>query len=394
MDKSGALYGTTLLGGSYTGDGVVFKLTPPATGKTAWTETVLYAFTGGKDGDGPAAPIIMDGSGALYGTTLNGGDLRGCSSAGCGVVFKLTPPAPGKTVWTETVLYAFTGGKDGGHPSDGLVLDKSGALYGTAQRGGLMTTANGCLAYNGCGVVFKLAPPSPGKTAWTETVLHTFTGGKDGHFPGGITMDGSGTLYGTTFLGGNVSACHQTGQPQFGCGVVFKIVPPSAGTTTWTETELFTPSFGEGGVSEYLTIDSLGALYGAYGGGASKLTPPTVGKKTWTETELYNFTSGIGGEGPNSPLVVDNSGALHGTTEEGGALYGLGFGVVFTLTPPVAGSTAWTETVLHSFSGGKDGGMPESGLIMDSLGRFYGTTRYGGDAGGGNGRGTVFMMTP
>jgi uncharacterized repeat protein (TIGR03803 family) len=82
--------------------GTVFKLTPPAAGQTAWTETVLVSFNGA-NGNGPAAGLIADSAGNLYGTTNEGG------ASGLGTVFKLTPPAAGQTAWTETVLVSFNG---------------------------------------------------------------------------------------------------------------------------------------------------------------------------------------------------------------------------------------------------------------------------------------------
>jgi uncharacterized repeat protein (TIGR03803 family) len=148
-DKEGALYGTTRKGRngiSCGGDcGTVFKLTPPAEGQTAWTETVLYRFTGGSDGREPFAGLIAGQQGALYGTTIRGGTGNGGS--GFGTVFKLTPPAKGQTAWKETVLYRFTGGSDGSEPIAGLIADKEGALYGTTEVGG---------GNNNNGTVFKL----------------------------------------------------------------------------------------------------------------------------------------------------------------------------------------------------------------------------------------------
>jgi uncharacterized repeat protein (TIGR03803 family) len=193
FDTGGALYGTTQSGG-ISGQGTVFKLTPPAKGHAQWTETVLYSFTGNPDGFNPLAGLIFDTSGALHGTTLFGG------TAGLGTVFKLTPPAPGQTQWTEAVLHSFTGGADGSYLySETLIFDASGALYGTTRSGG--TAGNN-------GTVFKLTPPAPGQTQWTETVLYRFagiyTGSVDGANPyaAGLIFDASGALYGTTASGG------------------------------------------------------------------------------------------------------------------------------------------------------------------------------------------------
>jgi uncharacterized repeat protein (TIGR03803 family) len=124
----------------------VFELTPPSVGQGRWTETVLHRFTGAKDGSFPDG-LILAQSGTLYGTTYLGELI--------GTVFQLTPPAAGKTGWTETTLYDFRGSQDGDGalPSGGLVMDASGALYGTTEDGG----GSGCLAA-GCGTVFKLVP--------------------------------------------------------------------------------------------------------------------------------------------------------------------------------------------------------------------------------------------
>src|SRR6516225_12421639 len=100
-DRDGALYGATWLDGQY-GSGTIFKLSPPAAGQTQWSISVVYAFTGGLDGDGPNPGLVMDASGAIYGTT----DYGGTSLQG--VAFKLTPPPPGSTQWHETVIHNFT----------------------------------------------------------------------------------------------------------------------------------------------------------------------------------------------------------------------------------------------------------------------------------------------
>ena len=195
-DPAGNFYGTTAIGGltssiCYQGCGVVFKLDPIG------TETVLYRFTAGADGEAPAAGLIRDSTGNLYGTDGTGG-------LGLGVVFKLSPN--GKL----TVLHTFTGGSDGGH-ANSLIRDSAGNLYGTTFDGGDKTST--CSTY-GCGVVFKL------DAAGKETVLHTFRGGADGANPqAGLVGDSAGSIYGTTLYGGAPGgACGANG-----CGVVFKI---------------------------------------------------------------------------------------------------------------------------------------------------------------------------
>ena len=148
-DNAGNLYGMTYFGGDLSecsglGCGVVFKL--DGRGK----ETVLYGFTGGADGAEPAASVIRDAEGNLYGTTSIGGDVNGplCYPVGCGVVFKLDPS--GK----ETVLYTFTGDTDGANPNATLLLGEEGNLYSTAVGGGDLS----CSPTYGCGVVFKINP--------------------------------------------------------------------------------------------------------------------------------------------------------------------------------------------------------------------------------------------
>ena len=122
---AGNLYGTTFGGGAY-GNGTVFKVA------TNGDATTLYSFTGAADGAGPLGGLIRDRRGRLYGTTLRGGDQSvTCDGyVGCGTVFELT--SQGK----ETVLYSFTGGADGANPAAGLIRDAAGNLYGTTQFGG------------------------------------------------------------------------------------------------------------------------------------------------------------------------------------------------------------------------------------------------------------------
>jgi len=140
LGPGGLLYGAANRGGSY-GSGTVFSLTPPSTQGGAWTETTLYNFTGGYDGNAPQAGVVIGPGGVLYGTT---GDAPPNDS---GNVFSLTPPAIPGGAWTEISLYNFTNGPDGGNPS-GLVIDSNGVLYGVCITGGSA----------GKGTVFSLQP--------------------------------------------------------------------------------------------------------------------------------------------------------------------------------------------------------------------------------------------
>jgi hypothetical protein len=283
-DATGALFGATSLGGIYY-NGTVFKLTPPAPGRTKWTLTVLYTFPGGYEGGGPNGGLVRDARGALYGTAETWGWNN------CGVVFKLTPPRPGTTTWTRTVLHTFLyhyGTGDGCNPGAGVIRDATGALYGTTMGGGGTTYSQ-----PGFGTVFKLTPPAPGQTTWQETVLYRFAGGADGASPmAKLTADGTGALYGTTVYGGT-GECHNPMLNVVGCGTVFK------------------------------------------------LTPPRPGQTTWRKRTLYRFRGGPDGGKPQGKLLRAASGALYGTTLQGGRgqctdlVFGqvIGCGTVFAVTP-------------------------------------------------------------
>jgi len=125
------LYGTTdgyVAGASAMG--TVFSLTPPASPGGSWTETTLYTFAGGSDGATPYTGLVIGAGGVLYGTTFYGGTANG------GTVFTLTPPASRSASWTEDILHTFTGGSDGSGPYAGVVIGSDGVLYGTTQYGG------------------------------------------------------------------------------------------------------------------------------------------------------------------------------------------------------------------------------------------------------------------
>ena len=244
VDKSGNLYGTTFAGGAANA-GTVFELSKV---NGVWTESVLLSFTGKETGWEPYAGLLLDGSGALFGTTIYGGD-----NGGDGTVFTLYRSGG---VWKEKVLYGFSGA-DGYEPMGTLIRDKNGALYGTTEYGGAPDT----------GVAFMLSP-SGGK--WTETVLHVFdwqTG--DGFYPiAGLHWAPSGSLYGTTSSGGNP-----------GNGTVFELTQSGG---AWNETILhrFGHKKGDGGLLQGgITLDKDGALYGTtFGGG--KYNYGTVWKVT------------------------------------------------------------------------------------------------------------------
>ena len=198
FDQSGNLYGTTVFGGAY-GEGSIYELTPAGSG---WTETILYSFTGGTDCANPYAGVIFDQAGNLYGATVAEGAGNG------GTAFELTPSGGS---WTFNLLYSFTGagGQFSAGPIANLAFDSAGNLYGTTHGDGAYTH----------GSVFKLTPGSDG---WIHTSLYDFTGGTDGGYPrSSILFDNNGNMYGTAAGGG-------TGDPDrcYGaCGVIFEITP-------------------------------------------------------------------------------------------------------------------------------------------------------------------------
>jgi uncharacterized repeat protein (TIGR03803 family) len=370
----------------------------------AQTYTVLYSFTGGTDGGFPEAGLIQDSGSNLYGTTgesvfklnrkgeftllhnfgIGGaqvyagvvrdsrGNLYGTTflggSSGAGSVFKVDKKG------NYSVLHNFAHGTDGWGLLAPVILDKAGNLYGTAFNGGSPYCGHG----SGCGVVFKL------DTKGNETVLYSFAGPKYGEYPAaGLLRDAAGNLYGTTTGGGHGNA-----------GTVFKLDPSGS------ETVLYTFKNKPDGKEPHskLIQDTAGNFYGTtlFGGQGNCGGPPcgVVFKldTNGNETVLYTFTGKSDGGNPNGDLIMDAAGNLYGTTIDRGnrRCGGAGCGVVFKLDP------SGSETVLYTFNGDTDGGVPHAGLTMDSAGNLYGTTSYGGNltdcqAGG---CGVVFKITP
>jgi uncharacterized repeat protein (TIGR03803 family) len=330
----------------------------PASGGN-WTETVLYSFTGGSDGGNPFAGVIFDSHGNLYGTTEYGG------TNSLGTVFKLTPGSGG--TWTETVLHSFAGGTDGQYPDSPLVFDSAGNLYGATFGGG---------SPSGLGTVFKLRPVGEN---WKENVIHRFKGGRDGAYPFGVVFDTTGALYGATEQGGS-SACQN-----LGCGTVFKLTLDANGT--WAEQVLHRLEGGSGGEApqDSLIFDTAGNLYGTteFGGGSGcgglgcgtvfELSPVSGGG--WNAHVIFRFDSTDGAQ-PFSALALDAAENLYGTTGQGGSRCGCG--TVFELKPPTTGGN-WRETVLHRFNPKQgDGSEPLANLVLDAEGNIYGTTLGGG----------------
>jgi len=296
----GALYGTTMGGGSCQefqyGCGTIFKLTPPpsfcTTALCPWVKTTLYTFAGGDDGWNygwdDLGPVTFGADGSMYGATRYGGYYDD------GVVFKLAPSNGG---WTESVIHTFhEDGYDGEWPSDGVVLDQAGNLYGVTWAGGA----------NYAGTIYELSPSGGG---WTETTLHSFADGNNLEPEGGLIFDQAGNHYGTT-----------TNTYNDRDGNVFKLTPYN-GSWTYSVLYQFTDGLAGTGPKAPLTMDASGNIYGTAwdapgGGSVFQLTPYNGG---WVENYLYEFTDGADGGYPVSNVLFDARGNLYGTASSYGS---------------------------------------------------------------------------
>jgi uncharacterized repeat protein (TIGR03803 family) len=274
----------------------------------------------------------------------------------------------------DRILVSFSGTGNGSRPQCILAMDSHGNLYGTTATGG---NTNG-------GLVFKVTPHGGG--VWTEQTIYSFDSAANGTGPtGGVALDAAGNVYGTTVSGG-----------AFGLGTAFELSPQAGGT--YTETVIH--SFGStgDGIFPYAQVifDAAGNLYGttAFGGAFGtgeqgggtvfELSPQSGG--LWSEQVLHSFASGQDGVQVSGGVALDAAGNLYGATFVGGTHND---GIIYELSPQTGG--AWTETIVHNFSGGTaDGRLPMAGVTLDAAGNVYGTT-YGG---GPYARGVVFELVP
>jgi uncharacterized repeat protein (TIGR03803 family) len=366
MDEKGNLYGANSAGGT-NGWGTIFELTPNAQG--GWKYTQLYDCGVRLDCAVPMGSLVMDHAGNLYGVTIFGN------------VFEVIPDGAGG--WTASVIRVFGGGFDGNQPSP-LVIDSADNLYGTNATGGS----------DSLGYAFEL---SKSGGSWSLIHLHDFKGSDGaettntaGGIVAGVTLDSAGNLFGTTGAGGSSSKCSG------GCGVVFKLTNESG---IWTESVLH--SFGDADGSNpnaALLIDQSGNLFGtATAGGKDGLgvvfeTSPASGG-SWTTRVLHHFTGiHLDGAYPNAALVMDSAGNLYGSTFAGGGdlqscqvLNDNGCGTVFEVS---LNSGQWKTTILHAFSGRRDGGFP-GGVVLGADGGLYGAAQSGGSMS----EGVVFKLS-
>lgn len=252
-----------------------------------------------------------------------------------------------------TTLHEFTGSHgDGFGPLTSLTYDSVGNLYGTTFLGG----------QNNYGMVFEIA-----KGSHTYSPVASFNNANGANPAGALVFDGAGNLFGTTTLGGSSNA-----------GTVFEI---PKGTNTVNTIATFSNNNGASPQGA-LAIDAAGNLYGTTrSGGANNVgTIFEVAKGSGSVTTLYSFNSGASGANIYSGLTRDSSGNLFGTAQGGG---NKGSGTLFEL------SKNDQFSVLHTFTGGADGGAPSSTVAIDSSGNLFGTTYFGGT----NGYGSVFEIT-
>jgi hypothetical protein len=390
-DASGSLYGT-VSGGARYDRGAVYEL---ARSGSRYRFVTLHAFAAG-EGANPYAGLAMDASGALYGTTNDGGDPT-CHF--CGTVFKLTPSGSG---YTFTTIHTFRGPpRDGASPDGGITVGKDGVLYGTTQYGGTSAQCKGFGAA-GCGTVFALKPAG---SSYHETILYTFQGEADGALPIGTLAIGSGgALFGATAAGGALG----DGCGASRCGTLFKIHPDGVRSTK-TTMHVFAGVSKQDGAQPYggLIVVPNGSVFGTTtsGGHRSSTCPTGCGTvfrvsysgSEYVEDVLYDFAGGSAdGAYPQDGVVADAHGDLFGTTPAGGTgdCAGEGCGTVYELARTESG---YQEQTLYFFRGGLDGWFSGvgDGLLLDSAGDLFGATFLGGNTHskcGSTGCGTIFEI--
>ncbi len=376
MDGAGAIYGSTLYGGNChfrNGGcgGTLFKLVPSG---NSYAEQFLYSFPYSKtDGISPNGPPLVEASGDLFGTTSAGG------TTGNGTVYEFSPSG---STYVEKVVYNFGGGTNGSMPNSSLVGDSNGVLYGVTQYGGSCNASS-----SGCGTVFRLVPSG---SKYTEQTIYRFHGPPaDGFLPiGKLLVDAGGNLYGTTYAGGSGS-CALEGE-NLGCGTVFKLAPSGSAYT-----ESFVYSLTGGAAGFYpgaingggVIADSSGALYGsiAFGGkgcvrgsincGYGVIFKLTSNGSNINETVIHSFSGPhVDGQNPSGLYMDNTTGSIYATAVGGGSH---GYGSVFELSPK--GSTYAFQS-LYSFKNSPDGNGGGDPIIEDKSGALFGTTGAGGFA--------------
>jgi uncharacterized repeat protein (TIGR03803 family) len=329
--------------------------------------TTLHRFLGQNGGDNPRGGLVMDARGHLYGTTEFDGD---CSP--CGVIYKLSPRAGGRGLWSFRVVHEF--GKtlqDGIRPTGPLTI-RNGVIYGTTSAG----ADPSC----GCGSVFKVTPTNAAGTAWRYEVIHRFTRRLprqplNGSTPvGGVLIIGS-TIYGATSAGGRK-----------GAGVFYRMGLDGRGFRVLHH---FAGNFN-GGPQGELLLGRDRAIYGTtFGGG--RHNQGTIFRITTAgaHSVLYDFRGvnqpggSTDGANPRGRLVQARDGTIYGTTSFGGTPSG--WGTAWSIKKV---GTRWVYAQIHRFGGGDEANLPHSGFVRKSDTVLYGT----GAGGGANDDGAVYEL--
>jgi hypothetical protein len=326
---------------------------------------VLHVFNQKGDGVKPIAGVTGTSDTELFGTTTAGG------ANNLGSIFLLKPSDHDKT-WTEQIIFSFTGAASGSLPGSALFINHKGDLLTSTVTGGATDL----------GTLFRLDRPTNESSIWTEDVLADFTDLATGENPlGDLLVRPDGTILGTTVGGG-----------AFNQGAIFQAVLSDGGRTA-TETVLLSFNTLDGvAPHDGIIEDQAGHFFGtATGGGKAadglvfQFTPPVGSARQWTAIPIFMFHRDNGSL-PFGGLLAFK-GSLFGVTFQGGPY---DQGVVYQLIPPTQKGEPWSETILHVFTGGTDGGSPESRLSPDGDGGFYGTTASAGTGGLGN----IFHLTP
>jgi hypothetical protein len=217
----------------------VFELTPPSKIGENWTESILWSFGNGTDGNTSYAGLIMDTSGNLYGTTEYGGAYGSLNSQG-GTAFELTPPVTSGGDWTESILWNSGNGTDGAEPQAGLIMDTSGNLYGTAGTGGAYGEPGGY------GTVFEISTGSqPVSTVLAASPAQLNFGNVAAaktSKPKKVTLSNKGTLAAMisnvtatapfTIAGGANTCSGQTIAPKKTCSFYVEFAPTTVANVT------------------------------------------------------------------------------------------------------------------------------------------------------------------
>ena len=328
---------------------------------------------------GYAQTLVFGSGGVLYAVATAGVCLVVLGlppPIDCGDFFTLSPPAAPGVPWTYDQIYSFPvgSGEPGGfeYPSPySLVIGSGGVIYSTTN------SSDG-------GTIFSLTPPATAGAQWALATVYTFSSSTSSasHTHSGVAIGSGPNALPVLYVAESTDVAGSS--PQWS-SEVFSLSPVGPGGV-WTKTVLYTTASGEGIIGD-LAVGPAGLLYGTAfapaGDEVFALAPPQASWEPWTKSTLYTFPSGVYLRGE---LTIGPDNIVYGPTYAQCTPSLSCNGTVFSLTPP--GTTGqWTETTLHNFTGGDDGGLPGP-MALGSNGTLYGTTQTGGTYGGG----TVFSL--